>query len=319
MPTLLNSTSYKFILGNSRYNAYINGQKVFSDLVNNAYERSYSSDLIWDADSSTYKRPVTIAINPTPSDATVILTANGFTQSGNMITVGENTTVTYTISKSGYTTVTDTISSDVNKTISVKLSIAKVTLTINTNPIDATVKFMVDNYSEQDKKYISLPVGTVVNYEIFRYGMNSVFGRQVLTSNVTRSATLTYSIILKCNGREWDEEFTQEGLDLIYKWRYPTFNIYVNNILILGSVKPNNTFNIPNILPNNAYIIDETYKYIDYLDGDQVKTTTHNFDFGNLPAGGLIVNVPITTDYDGGSAMSSEVNNQSSYDIYITT
>lgn len=46
---------------------------------------------------------VTFTINPTPSNATVTLTASGYTQSGNSITVLSGTKVSYTVSASGYT------------------------------------------------------------------------------------------------------------------------------------------------------------------------------------------------------------------------
>lgn len=55
-------------------------------------------------DDSTY----TFTINPTPSTATVILTASGYTQSGNSITVPNGTTVSWSVSASGYTTQTGT-------------------------------------------------------------------------------------------------------------------------------------------------------------------------------------------------------------------
>jgi hypothetical protein len=47
----------------------------------------------------------TFTISPTPSSATVKLTATGYTQSGNSITVPGGTTVNYTVSASGYNTV----------------------------------------------------------------------------------------------------------------------------------------------------------------------------------------------------------------------
>lgn len=53
---------------------------------------------------STTPTNVTFTINPTPSNATVTLTASGYTQSGNSITVLSGTKVSYTVSASGYTT-----------------------------------------------------------------------------------------------------------------------------------------------------------------------------------------------------------------------
>ena len=50
----------------------------------------------------------TFTISPTPSTATVTLTASGYTQSGNSITVANGTTVSWSVSASGYTTQTGT-------------------------------------------------------------------------------------------------------------------------------------------------------------------------------------------------------------------
>lgn len=45
----------------------------------------------------------TLTINPDPDDATVILTATGYTQNGNSITVPNETTVSWSVSADGYT------------------------------------------------------------------------------------------------------------------------------------------------------------------------------------------------------------------------
>lgn len=50
----------------------------------------------------------TFTINPTPTSATVVLTASGYTQSGNSITVPNGTTVNWSVSADGYTTKTGT-------------------------------------------------------------------------------------------------------------------------------------------------------------------------------------------------------------------
>lgn len=58
-------------------------------------------------DIFTLARPsqnYTLTLNPTPNDATVVLTAPGYTQSGNTITVEDGTVVNYSVSKEGYYT-----------------------------------------------------------------------------------------------------------------------------------------------------------------------------------------------------------------------
>lgn len=76
-------------------------------------EAYYGSTLV-------YRSAVTLTINPTPADATVTFTGQG-TVSGNSITVSPNTSVTYTVSKTDYTTQTATVTVTANQTINVTL------------------------------------------------------------------------------------------------------------------------------------------------------------------------------------------------------
>ena len=64
----------------------------------------------------------TFTINPTPSDATVALTASGYTQSGNSITVPSGTSVSWSVSKDGYTTQSGTHTVTKTESRSVTLS-----------------------------------------------------------------------------------------------------------------------------------------------------------------------------------------------------
>ena len=64
------------------------------------YSRNSSSDI---ANPRTPER-YTLTINPTPNDATVTLTATGETQVGNSITADDGTTISYTVSATGYVT-----------------------------------------------------------------------------------------------------------------------------------------------------------------------------------------------------------------------
>lgn len=64
---------------------------------------------------------IKITIAPTPSDATVVITATGFTQSGNSIVAFPGTSITYTVSKIGYFTATGTVTVYDNQTINVAL------------------------------------------------------------------------------------------------------------------------------------------------------------------------------------------------------
>lgn len=61
----------------------------------------------------------TLTINPTPADATVTFSTG--TVSGNSCTVVAGTSVTYTVSKSGYTTQTGTVTVNADQTVNVTL------------------------------------------------------------------------------------------------------------------------------------------------------------------------------------------------------
>ena len=77
-----------------------------------AYNRDVENDLVWDEGSGQYVPAVqqyTLTVVPTPNDATVVLTATGFVQVGNSITVDSGTSVSYSISKTGYITKSDSI------------------------------------------------------------------------------------------------------------------------------------------------------------------------------------------------------------------
>ena len=63
----------------------------------------------------------TLTIIPTPADATVILTASGYTQINNTITVDENTVVTVAISKSGYVPLLNTVTVTQDESLSIEL------------------------------------------------------------------------------------------------------------------------------------------------------------------------------------------------------
>ena len=85
-----------------------------------AYSRDLNNDLVWDENTSRYipaPRQYTLTFIPSPNDATVVLTATGYTQSGNSITVNSGTSVSYSVSKSGYVTKSGTVvvtTSDIN-------------------------------------------------------------------------------------------------------------------------------------------------------------------------------------------------------------
>lgn len=125
----------------------------------------------------------TFTINPTPTSATVTLTASGYTQSGNSITVPNGTTVSWSVSASGYTTQTGTWTANgSNKTENVVLVasggededniLSGITMvhgnaflaspTTDTNRASSSINFYVDG-----SKKISLKDSTNYDYALY--------------------------------------------------------------------------------------------------------------------------------------------------------
>lgn len=126
----------------------------------------------------------TITINPTLSDAEVKL--NEVVQSS--ISVESGSSVSYEVSKTGYTPKSGSVVADSTKTVDVTLEaipVEKVTITINPTPADATVKL---NGVEQ--KSIEVDKGTEVSYEV------SKADYVTKSDTVTASSTQTIDVTL---------------------------------------------------------------------------------------------------------------------------
>lgn len=90
----------------------------------------------------------TLTINPTPSDATVVLTATGFEQEGNTITVDEGTEVTWEVSKNYYVPQNGVIT--VNSNIVLPIELSAIT--------DPNYEFIINNDKADLTKYIGTAV-----------------------------------------------------------------------------------------------------------------------------------------------------------------
>ena len=105
-----------------------------------------------------------ITINPTPGNATVSFNDTPGTISGNTITVLEGTTVSYTVSASGYIAVNDTTMADGTKTVNVTLTESLITLTISTTPANAVVTF--NTQGTVSGKSITVQQNTNVSFSV---------------------------------------------------------------------------------------------------------------------------------------------------------
>lgn len=102
------------------YDSVENSITINSD-PSKSYPRNQSLNLRWNATTQQYDNCGVLTVITDPADATVILTAAGYTQIDNTIMVKSGTSVSYTISKAGYVTKTGTIIVQENQTIQFKL------------------------------------------------------------------------------------------------------------------------------------------------------------------------------------------------------
>ena len=104
----------------------------------------------------------TFTINPTPSDAIVTLTADGYTQDGNSITVANGTSVNYSVSKDGYTTQSASVIINEDTTENIVLELSSYTASITFNIIETSgiplVYCSVGDYSCGTRGEVSNPV-----------------------------------------------------------------------------------------------------------------------------------------------------------------
>ena len=113
------TASTKVVMGNSVWVPA--GTSVTYTVSAPGYDTATGTVTVNDFMSVSVELMVTLTISPTPSDATVTLIATGYLQSGNSITVPYGTTVTYTVSATGYVTRTASMMMTSTQTAEIEL------------------------------------------------------------------------------------------------------------------------------------------------------------------------------------------------------
>lgn len=146
----------------------------------------------------SFNKMVTLTISPTPSTATVTLTASGYTQSGNSITVPYGTTVTYSVSATHYQTKNGSQTVVSTNTVNVSLSLNTYTLTINPTPSDATVKITLVGGTTTTGKTRTFNYGDKYTYSVSKtdYTTKTVNTQATITSNTTISVGINPSTLI---------------------------------------------------------------------------------------------------------------------------
>lgn len=138
----------------------------------------------------TLKKPCTIIINATPSDATIKI--NGTTR--NSITLEEGDKLSYSVEKSGYESVTkENITVTKGETINITLKKIWV-VTIKPTPSDATVKI-----NGKTTKQLTVYDGDTISYSVEKTGYAPQSGSKTINETTTMSITLkiyTYAVTI---------------------------------------------------------------------------------------------------------------------------
>lgn len=161
----------------------------------------------------TLKKKCTIVINPDPSDAIVTITADGYTQDGNSITVREGTHISYVVEKEDYLSNGGSIDAkNFRQEIDVRLKpyrqlTLKVSYTNTSNddslPVISLVSDNATYVSETTKneeeshdnywvveKSIKVPEGDYVSYIVSKTGLNTKKGNYKVNLDTTLPLTL---------------------------------------------------------------------------------------------------------------------------------
>ena len=140
----------------------------------------------------------TLTIEPTPNDATVVLTAYGYTQSENSITVPYETLVHCVISKAGYATAEyDYTVTSTHTEYPDPLVANNYKLTVNVIPSGSTVHFSTGTVEGNE---CTVPYGTSVTYYATKSGYEqSQPVTEIVTADMSSSITLKQLFTLTIN------------------------------------------------------------------------------------------------------------------------
>lgn len=144
------------------------------------------SDLYYGIRGKGWKR---LTIVPSISEASVTFVADTKVVMGNSVFVPPGTSVTYTVSTTGYNTVTNTIVVTQNTTIPVELEVSMFTLTINPIPASATVVLTATDY-EQEGNSITVPYSSMVDYTVSATGYDTISSSIIVLEDTVKTVAL---------------------------------------------------------------------------------------------------------------------------------
>lgn len=204
----------------------------------------------------------TLTVNTDPTDATVVLTAPGYEQVDNTITVANGTDVLINVSKEGYIEYNDRLTITEDKNIDVILEKDMVTLTINPTPYDSTVVLTADGY-EQVGNSITVHAGTEVSISVSKFTYESFEDKMVVNE------TQTVDVLLKFIEPELVTltiEPTPEDATVVFRKYGEIVETMIENTIV---VLPSEVVNVT--VSKEGYI---EYTEDIYVENDMVRTVT---------------------------------------------
>lgn len=244
--------------------------------MSDVYIRDPEKDLTYDSNTGSYVltssiiTEYTLTIAATPSDAIVTLTAEGYTQSGNSITVSEGLTVVYSVVKPGYTQKRGSVVVNSDITLNITLDLEEVDpidesttvkeLEVNSTVYDIVGKGIVDQNSKTTQTEW---VGTKAEYDAL--GVYANYCTYIITDDSAESNADEVGAIA-------EEVNTLKGYDYVVDWQVPSatngytwYRKYKSGWVEQGCIGPVNvtvassgsvnSFDLPVKMASNKYAV----------------------------------------------------------------
>lgn len=178
---------------------YINGvnSRTYNSFIAAGYDEVGTKDNVYLKNSSGVAQVTLTIICENPNDALIEINSPGHTTVTGIgsasITIDKNSTVSFSISKSGYTTRSETAAIPSTQTWRYSLIQTGFTLTVNPNPSDATVTLTDGDQTitGTGSQSITVVAGTDVTYTVSKTGYTS----KTNTVEISADQTLNVSLI----------------------------------------------------------------------------------------------------------------------------
>lgn len=223
------------------------------------------------------------------SNVSVSLTAEGYSQVGNSITVPVGTVVSWKVSCSGYESREGTVFPVGNTTLPVNLTaLTMYTVTVRPFPLDSAVTLAGEGGYEQTEgtNSITVPEGTRVTYVVSKSSLDPFNGSLVVSENKEIDVVLNATITLVSDPEDAVKKINNKGSSLSVPCNTsPTWEVSKNGYISQsGTIEKN----------DDGYILTQTVSVV-------LEKQTYLFAVSALP-----VDAKISITVDGNTITGSE-------------